>query len=315
LLATGLGHAPSAAAQAERVPLTWNAPASCPSEETVLADIRRNLEDSDPSAPFVAVVNVLGSKGGPWQATLRIEARGGFVDRRFVAESCEAIASAAALIIALSAESGGAATPATPPSPPPAPVSKDPVAQLVDEPEGGHWRRKPLSAGFGGIVDGTTIIGSPAFGVEGHVGANWLLPGWHLRLVAGAALFPSHTATEIDAQATFRMGLVSGRACMSAAVQPVEIGLCVGGEVVALHSSGIGFDIGSLETSTQFWPSPVGSALVSWAVNRRVAVYARGDLAGNFIRRNYHPFNGSAYDLYTVPAVSARAALGIELGL
>jgi hypothetical protein len=312
LLATTLGHARLAAAQVGHVPLTWNAPASCPAAEAVLADIQRNLADSgDPSAPFVAVVNVLGSKGGPWQASLRIEARGGFVDRRFVAESCEAIASAAALIIALSAESGANAVS---PPPPARAEPKEPAAPSAAEGEPRGWRRAPMSAGFGGIVDGTTLPGSPLMGVEGLVGANWTLPGWHLRLLVGGTLFPSHAVTETDVQATFRMGLVTGRGCMSARVPPVELGLCVGAEVAALHSSGTGYDFGSLATSTQFWPSPVGAALASWAVNRRVAVFARADLAGNFIRRNFHP-SGNEVDLYTVPALSARATLGIELEL
>lgn len=313
LLVAGVAYAHPAKAQVEHVPLTWNAPASCPPAEAVVAEIERNLADSgDPTAPYVAVVNVLSSKGAPWQATLRVEARGGYVDRRFVAESCEAIASAAALIIALSAESGAGASALSSPPAPPRTDAVERVAAPLTEP--GAWRRAPLSAGFGGVVDAATMPGWPAFGLDGFFGANWRTAGWHLRLQGDLAIYPSHGVSNVDVQAVFRMGVVTARGCMSAVVLPVEIGLCAGGEVAALHSSGTGSDFGSLATSTQFWPSPVTSALASWAVNPRVAVFARGDLVVNGIRRNFHP-NNSDLDLYTLPVVSARAALGIELGL
>jgi hypothetical protein len=175
------------------------------------------------------------------------------------------------------------------------------------------WRRAPFSAGLGGIVDGTTMPGWPAIGLDGFWGPNWSKDGWRLRLQGGLAIFPAHDVNNY-VQAVFRMGAVTARGCASAVVFPVEVGLCAGGEVAALHSSGTGTDFGSLETSTQFWPSPVASVLLSWVVNPRVAVFARGDVVVNGIRRDFHPYNGGS-DLYTVPVVSTRGAVGIELGL
>ena len=70
-----------AEAQAEAVPLTWNAPAGCPPAAAVVADVKRNLADSGKAAaPFVAAVSVERGPGGRWQAHLRVEARGGRAD-------------------------------------------------------------------------------------------------------------------------------------------------------------------------------------------------------------------------------------------
>ena len=315
LLTTGVGYARAAAAEVEHVPLTWNAPASCPSAEAVLADIQRNLADSDPGAPFVAVVNVLGSKGGPWQANLRIEARGGFVDRRFVAESCEAIASAAALIIALSAESGAGASPAPPPPPPSKPESTVAV-QHADDETVTRWRGNPLLVTVNGLVDGSTMPGTAALGLEAAVGPSWTASSWHLRLLAGAAIFPYHSVDEDFLQAVFRLGVVSGRGCVSADVRPLELGFCVGGELAVLHSSGTGERApSSAETTTQPLLSPVGSVLASWSVSPRLAVFARGDVAVNGIRPTIHSWVSDTTELFTVPAATVRGALGIELGL
>src|SRR5262245_32363069 len=97
----------SAWAQGKQVPLDWKAPEGCPVTAAVLAELRRDLAESgEAEAPFIAEVEVRERAPGKWQANLRLEARGGRLERSFEAESCQAIASATALIISLSSEVG-----------------------------------------------------------------------------------------------------------------------------------------------------------------------------------------------------------------
>src|SRR4029077_4703058 len=93
--------------------------------------------------------------GGLWQASLRGEGQGGRSERPFEGQSCEAIASAPALIVALSAEGGGGV--ARPPEVPEAPT----VLAGGAAPES-LWRPTPLSVILNGVIDGGTMPNSPA---------------------------------------------------------------------------------------------------------------------------------------------------------
>jgi len=293
-----------ASAQAQHVPLSWNAPPGCPSDTSVLADVERNLAASgERAAAFVAVVNVSEGPKGLWQAHLRIEARGGQAERRFEAESCQAIASATALIIALAAQVGKAGQAAAAGKP-------LVVAQQNDGPAAPapYWQRSPLGLIVSGLVEGGIMPTAPGVGVEVAIGPSWTAPGWRLRLLASAGFFFPRRGDVLFAYGDFWRLAVSGRGCVSAGAR-YEIGLCVGAELSAMHSTG---PLGSgLSDDTRYWLSPTASAIAAWNVRPRLAVFVRSDVTVPA----WHPSfaSDSGADVYTVPLVAVGAALGVEL--
>src|SRR6188768_3894416 len=230
LVVTAALHAARpASAQAQHVPLSWSAPPGCPSDAAVLADVERNLAAAgERTAAFVAVVNVSERPKGIWQAHLRIEARGGQAERRFEAESCQAIASATALIIALAAQVGNAGQAADASGP-------LVVAQQDDRPAAPvpYWQRSPLGLIVSGLVESGIMPTAPGVGVEVAIGPSWTAPGWRLRLLASAGFVFPRRADLPFAYGDFWRLAVSGRGCVSAGAR-YAIGLCVGAELSAL---------------------------------------------------------------------------------
>jgi len=303
-MAAAVCAAGRASAQAQQVPLSWNAPPGCPSVTAVLAEVERNLAASgERRAAFLAVVNVSEQPKGIWQAHLGVEARGGRAERTFEAESCAAIASATALIVALAAQvgDGGQAADAGEPL----------VAARQDDRRAApatYWQRAPMSLMVSALIDGGITPDPPAGGLEVAIAPTWTAPGWRLRVLAGAGYLFPRNADLTDAHGDFWRLTLSGRGCASAGAQ-FEIGLCVGVELSALHSKG---PLNSnLQDDTQYWISPAASAMATWNVRPRLAVFVRSDVA---VPASHPTFYADAgYDVYTIPAVAVGGALGIEL--
>ncbi|MGH7436040.1 MAG: hypothetical protein ACRENE_10240, partial [Polyangiaceae bacterium] len=102
--ASTLASPSPARAQAAQLPvdLTWRVPAECPSREWVLGEIGRLLSGShDPRIPTTATVVVVHDETAQrWRGRLALDARDAHSERMLEAESCNAVASAAALVLA-----------------------------------------------------------------------------------------------------------------------------------------------------------------------------------------------------------------------
>jgi len=296
-----------ASAQAQPVPLAWNAPPGCPTAAAVLADVDRNLAASgEGRAAFVAVVNVSERPKGLWQAHLVVEARGGRAERGFEAESCQAIASATALIIALAAQvgDGGQAADAGERFLPPRQDDREAM------PAPPYGQRSRLGLMVSGLVDGGIIPKRPAAGLEVAVGPSWTASGWRSRVLASGAFFFPRTADfpSSTASGDFWRLAVSGRGCVGAGGR-FEIGICVGGELSAMHSHGP-LDSG-LADATRYWLSAAASTIVTWNVRPQLALFVRSDVTVPA----WHPtfYADAGYGLYDVPGVAVGGGLGVEL--
>jgi hypothetical protein len=320
-LAAALGGARPALAQADRVPLAWDAPPGCPTADKVLADVKASLAESgDGQAPFVAAVTVREPAGGLWHASLRVETRGGRTERQFEAESCEAIASAAALIVALSAESPGAAAPAPEQRDIPA-VAAGPQSRVVSP---GDWRPGQLSAMVNAIADGGTMPDSPARGFEIAVGMSWTIPFWRLRALAGSGFFPAQHTVALGTDGDVRLLTLSGRGCLTATPSVIELGGCLGAEVAVMNvANATGIQNNSQRTfavndGTQLWVSPLVAAVVAWNISPRISVFGKAEVVVPSIQRTFLAVvpNGTEpllWEIYVVPTVATRAALGVEV--
>jgi hypothetical protein len=336
-----LGSARLAAAQPDLMALTWHAPRGCPSEARVVAEVAQNLGASGAGpSPFAAVVGVRRTAGARWEASLLFQSREMRAERHFEAESCDAIASAAALVIALWAE-GGIDAPVTvaaalPPERPltgvaPAPFEPAPSPEVRPIPtivagppsppapvvEPGRTRYVLM---MNWLVDRYTMPEAPALGIEVAGGRMWTAAQhWRLRALGAVSYFPSqHTSFG----SSFSPGDVqlfdaTSRGCLTFAASRLEIGPCAGGELAVMHGS---VDSGDLLNPTQLWLSLLGGAVISWRVYPQVAIFGRGEAVVPTTQRTFIAREGliprdnqAVAPAYTVPAVAGRGAIGIEM--
>jgi hypothetical protein len=295
-----VGSARLAAAQAKPIMVLWQAPAGCPSAERVEAKVEENLTRSGiVLVPVVAMVSVRGPTAGRWQASLLFQAGYTRAERQFEAESCDAIASAAALIITLWVEGG----PDTPPSTATAPApEKLPIAPGVDP---GPTRFVLM---LNGLLDWGTMPDPPAGGMEAAGGPIWTFPGWRLRALGGLSFLPNRRTPLMDIveQADFLQFDFSARGCATIVESRFEIGPCAGAALAIMHGSGT-----ELNDSTQHWFSLLASAVAAWSISPGVAVFARPEVLVPTGRRSF--LNPPGNTVYKVPAVAFRGALGLEL--
>src|SRR5450631_8914 len=290
-----LGSARLATAQIRPLVVIWQAPPECPTAAHVQAEVEGNLAHSAARpVPVLALVSVRAPTGGRWQASLLFQAGYTRAERRFEAESCEAIASAAALIIALWANGGPDALP---------------VDQASDKPRiapGVDPDRTRFVLMLNGILDWGTMPDPPGGGMEAAGGPIWTVPGWRLRALAGLSFFPNRRTpltVGID-QADFQLFNLSGRGCLTITRDRFELGPCAGVELAIMHGSGT-----TLQDSTQLWLSLLGSALASWSISPAVAVFGRVEVVVPTTQKSFATGNV----VYAVPDVAVRGALGLEL--
>jgi hypothetical protein len=320
LAASGFAGGRVATAGAERVALIWNAPAACPPTQSILDEVERTGAGSGKEiAPVAAVVNVLAPAlpDGRWAANMVVHSHGKRAERLFQAESCMALASAAALIIGLAAEDAGDSPPPAGPAGavPAAAQRADTALAATSAPglanPGSGWKSLGPQLLVGGILDSGTMPDAPAMGVEAAAGASWASSIWRLRLATGATFFPTQDLPNQNVAyvpyGRYWLISFSGRGCLTAMLHRFELGPCVGGELVFMNAS---IDTTSM-SDTQYWASPLFSAVAALTVASRLVVFARTDLAVPTTHREFHGLY--TYEVYKLPSFALRGAVGLEL--
>ena len=296
--------------------LAWNAPPECPTRDEVLAEVDRVLAGSrEARVPAAANVDVATTVNGRWSAVLRINSRDGQGERRFEADTCMEIASATALILAVTVENG---------APPPAPaIAHEEEAAAVSErramPEAARSiapaRASQVVAAVAGLVDDGTMPGAPATGMEIALGGSLAFSKGHLRALAGLAFYPTEATAAGSAGESAKVSLmaVSARACALIPWGRFEWGPCLGGEIASMNASGAGpAQTFQPASAHRVWGAATGGVHAAWNYSRLVAVFARAEGVFSLARTRFvlTPDNSVVHE----PArVAGRAAVGIEL--
>lgn len=310
-----------AAAADQRVALIWNAPAGCPTAQAVQDEVDRILTISPRDvAPVAAAVNVLAPSSSPaqdrWRANLMVHSHGKRAERQFDAESCDALAAAATLIIALAAEGVDESTPAQSAGGP-----RHPTDNVIAAAPGGSdagWDRSEPRVVMGAVFDKGTMPGHPALGFEAAAAQIWTAGIWRLQMSAGASFFiPQDMGNPMvygEASGQYWMVSFSGRGCLTTVLSRFEIGPCLGAEVPIMHGSKL-YDLPSTDT-TQYWLSAMGSGTATVTVSARLVLFARADIIAPSTQRAFvvtDPVSGGKSDAYKVPSQALRGAMGLEL--
>ena len=299
------------------VDLTWTAPAECPSHDAVLDDVARILSHSSGTrAPASAQAEVARDERGRWHATLRVDARGASSERALEAESCEAIATASALILAIAVE-GGMPEPA---EPPPTAESKAPAPGPQPAAPARRLPASHLLVAAAGVVDAGMLPGA-SYGAEAALGWTYEATGFRVRALGSANWFADQDVKPLAGEGG-RFSPFAGaiRGCASLQRAAFDVGPCLGAEVDVMTGAGNGSGTGLPSTtytpSTRLgvWESLLGSIAATWNLDTRLAVFVRADAVV--------PLNPPTFvinfpgvqptHVYNQSLVYVRGALGVE---
>jgi hypothetical protein len=324
--------APAVARAESTLTLTWSAPAECPSEADVSADVQRRLGSSVSGKPVQARAVVTRRSDTTWKVVLSTQQQGARGQRTVEGPTCAAVASATALILALTidpqaAMATAAAAPPSPlppppppppePEPPPSPPALPPAAPApapaVPTPAPAAPAPAPprlevfarLAAAIGLGTGGATASGgaSAALGVDfGRLGLEAsvasLLPTSHdapARPGAGGTFWP------------LSVGVYSCWAFLD--TEAVRGGACGGVEYERLSVSGYG--VNRPGSGTADWAAPGAGVLLDWKLTRTVWLVPRLDAAFPLQRPTF--VLGNVGPVQQVAPAMARLSLGAEM--
>ena len=238
------------------VDLVWNAPAGCPSRDAVLAEVRRALTGSRPR-PAAARADVTILTAVRWSVHLVTNVNGAQGERAFEADSCAALASAAALIVAWTIDPLRAR----------APAAGAPTKVTSKESTAATSRPARSRSGFSGLVAiaaqgdlGTLPSAAPA--AEATAGATF----GHLRAEVSGSAWAGQDVKGSATEGT-HLHLFDGtlRGCWRGLIgQSVEIDPCLGAGIV--HASSEGFGESTPYRSDGWWWMARGDLLTTWAL-------------------------------------------------
>jgi hypothetical protein len=315
----------AATADTTHLELEWNAPSTCPTRQAVLDEVAHTLGSaraaSDAPVVRVDVSREATATTDRYLATLRMTSGAQVHERRMEADDCAAVASAAALIMALAVEGILPATPPTPrplqrrsPATPPAPVEPK-VAPRLTKP----WRSR-LVVSAAALAD-TATLPAVALGADVAVGWNGAHGALHVGVSAHGAFFPSRFGGVDDTGGRFDLLEGQLRGCAGYAwplVGALEVGPCLGLGVDHMSGSGRGSPV-SL-TGSGSWASALGGALASWSLSRWLVVEGLVGAAVPLARPTFvldspasatAPATSSA--VHRPAPVSARFGIGLQL--
>ena len=306
--------------------LQWEAPAGCPQAGEVRASIRQLLgEESGRNANTRMSVKARAlQENGHWLGTLETQSGPNVGKRTLHAESCDSVAGATALIIALmidpeavaahQAQQDGVALPS--PSDSAAPTARAEVPKPKErEPTSKMARsfaapeQSPLSL-FVGPTLALDIGSLPSVtaGFGGHLGVSTR----HLSIEAGLADWaPSQAGVAgTAAGGTFHYVTAGLSACPYLGEARFRYGLCFDSEYDRMSASGYGANVNY--AGSFHWLSLGGSALARWSLGKRLAIPIR---AGVVVPLAYPVFrlNGTPEEVHRPSRISTRFAVGIDL--
>lgn len=321
-----LATSPLGAARAEgpRLSLRWSAPAGCPSQARVIAEVDRLLGASGarPREPLQVTATVDEDPPGRFRVSLETAGEGGPRVRVLHASSCQALADAAAVIIALAIDPAAVASapepppPAAPPAPPPLPPPPPPrpfvppprPRTAPPPPRDSVPLRFHVAAWVLGDIGSLPGVSFAAGGALGLSIASW-------RIEAGAGAFPSRAAVIANRPtAGGDVSLILGSVGACRDILPkgrFEIAPCAGVELGRLHAAGFG--ISNPTSGDALWSAFKAGGLFAWAPMDRFALVLRLDVVVPFARPSFVLDNVGP--VFRSGPVAGRLGLGVEARL
>jgi hypothetical protein len=314
-----LGRAlPAGAGQEEGFTLSWQAPPDCPSQDSVRAEVARLLGGEirlPASRDFKASALVVHEQ--TWSVSIETELAGRSGRRSIEAASCQDLADATALILALTIDPDVVATRATRPEPlpqptppPPPPTAPAPVPTVAGPtPQEQPWPADVLfglhAQGSQGTLPSVDIGLGGSVGVVGRRYRAELRAAYGLRRdqVANAATLPGAYG-----QFNFVAGTLAG--CLNLGQEALAFGPCADAEIGMVSAQGFGVSQGF--SADKFWLAIGAGGYAALSVDRRWRIPLHLDVLAPLVRPEF-VFNNVPSRVFQAPVVGVRVSVGIEL--
>jgi hypothetical protein len=316
--AAGVGLCPALARASDAaalVALEWSAPEGCPDTAEVEREVDRLLADASAAGrPFLrARAEVRHEKSGLWRVELQTTGPQGPGFRTVTAESCQALADATVLILALAIDPERVeANRSAPPrpsvlAPKPIPVT---APREAPRPRSIPPRAFRFSALASTMIDtGTLPTATPGFAAR-LTAIPRAFPS--LRLELGAGVFLDDATTTPRARSgTFSLRTFDAGGCLVTPAGRLEIGACASVAVEWLSAAGL-YESSTAHGGAAWWAFRGGATLAypwssTWAVRADVG-------AGLNLSRPEFVSAGVNQGLIHQPArYTGRGAVGVEL--
>jgi hypothetical protein len=242
--------------------VSWEAPATCPTEAAVRGAVRQWLPtEGGVDLRTIHVVARVTAQAPGFVLDLSFESKSGRGHETLVAVRCETLADIVALKVALAA---------------------DPVATLestASEPSEPKRLRKPAPepTRYGIRLTGGAGFGPlPGVGASAGMAASVIWSSARLELGAGY-WFPksAHFVEMPDIGADFSLAAANVRACATPRLGSVELPTCAGLEVGDLRGSGFGVD--TVETADRLWIAVVLGPAIAVPLSDQLFFWLEGD--------------------------------------
>jgi hypothetical protein len=329
ILVCGVLSVPSGASAGGRFELTWRAPQDCPDEQSVVAEAARILhkpiELPDDGRLAVQASVKSPTDAGQWHVDLETD-NGQHVGRRSLdASTCDELARATSLFIAIMIDPAAATNAAPAPASPSPPADAGPAshsdlpANAAERPEAVVRSSEParrtvptlsLGASFG-VLGGHLPSWSAGAGV--HAVAEW---PWFRAELGGRAWLPARQTVDSGGVQGADFQLFSGEAkvCLMLPGKAVKIGPCGGADLAFISGKGFGPRVNSQASTATFWSISAGGLLV-WRASNRLS-FPIGLEALFALSPPQFTFTGTdPGPVYRPSGVGARVTLGAELRL
>jgi hypothetical protein len=309
--------APSARAAPEKSWLSWQAPNACPSRDVVLSRIELDTYNTA-SMDLEARVDVEATSGG-WRAHLAITSAGVRSERILEGPSCEVIADAATLIVALARVRGEEAAsepilplptvPSRTPVPAPAPTTilaaaLPPDVAASPNPVFSHWSVHAMATSDFGML--------PALGVGASVGAAWRHGSFEINVEAAAFGPQRGTVESSGSGASITLTSASIDACH---VVPLSdrfvMAPCAGIALERLAADGFGAANAFVASQpVVVVGAGLGELSLQWSPVRLVAIRASGRGIIPFARPTFVVEGSGGGVVHKSPLVAVEPSIG-----
>ena len=295
--------------------LSWSAPPACPDGAGVLGRVERILNRApnvgDGEVLIVRATVEQPERDQPWHVELETDNGRRLSTRSLEAASCDELASATALLVAILLEPQVEQTEpsAVPPVVRPrVPESTAPVPAAL--PERSAPVRFALGA-FSGAVSGLLPKWSFGAGLDGSLA--WKALRWNVSVAYWLPV--EQSAPPSDAQgARFQLLSSAAELCLMHSVHwRLSGGICSGADLAFLHARGYGEGIRSSAEQANFVSLSAG-ARVAWAASSRLSLVFDADALLPLGSRRFI-FEGSAPAQIHTPRAGAQLTFGVEFWL
>jgi hypothetical protein len=307
-LAGTTGRASANGEASEAFALTWDAPPECPPQSRVKSEVARLLGGSIP-APQGGVVEARAAVAKEKEWSVQLTTRtGDQIGRRAIqAASCQDLADATALIVALmidpaavEAHAGAAKVERRPEPPSPTVLVPPPVASPA-----GH----PIDVLAG--IHGQASLGILP-GVDVGIGAGFGMSGrrWRVEARGTYGLRRNQARASADPEAYGQFNFLGGAlsTCINLGDDAFAFGPCADAELGMTWAQGHGVSVGFPARTT--WFALGGGAYAAIAMGRHLAIPLHLDVLAPLLRPRY-VINDIKGTVYQAPAVGGRLTAGI----